>query len=98
MIEVFQLRKGEWVTILYACQHCNQTFKTTKYCSKHEIECERINTIKKQKEQWAMPVQRIYKNGEVWYRWGDSGKLYKDKADAEKQGRAAYAAGYREPK
>ena len=45
-----------------------------------------------------MPVQRIYKGGEVYYRWGDSGKLYKDKADAEKQGRAAYAAGYKEPK
>lgn len=83
---------------MYACQHCDQTFKTVKYCSKHEEQCERINTIKKQKEQWNMPVQRIYKGGEVWYRWGDQGKLYKNREDAEKQGRAAYAAGYKEPK
>ncbi len=96
MREVFQYKNNEWVTILYACQYCDQTFKTTKYCSKHEMVCERLNRIKKHKEQWAMPVQRIYRGGEVYYRWGDSGKLYKNKADAEAQGRAAYAAGYRE--
>ena len=27
-------------------------------------------------------------------RWGSKGKVYKTKAEAEKQGRAAYAAGY----
>jgi hypothetical protein len=29
------------------------------------------------------------------YRWGSSGKVYKTKAAAEKQGRAIYASGYK---
>jgi hypothetical protein len=45
-----------------------------------------------------MPIHRVTKNGEVYYRWGDHGKLYKDRKDAEAQARAAYASGYKEPK
>jgi hypothetical protein len=60
----------------------------------HVDVCKEINTIKKEKE---MPIQRIMKNGEAYYRWGDHGKLYKDKKDAEKQAQAAYASGYKEP-
>jgi len=37
-----------------------------------------------------MPVHKV-KGG---YRWGGHGKVYRKKADAAKQGRAAYAAGY----
>ena len=37
-----------------------------------------------------MPVQKV-KGG---YRWGKTGKVYKTKAAAEKQGRAIYASGY----
>lgn len=44
-----------------------------------------------------MPIQRITKNGETYYRWGDSGKLYRDRKDAEKQAAAAYASGYKKP-
>ena len=44
-----------------------------------------------------MPIQKVTKNGETYYRWGDSGKLYKDRADAEKQAQAAYASGYKSP-
>jgi hypothetical protein len=36
------------------------------------------------------PVQKV-KGG---YRWGKTGKVYKTKAAAEKQGRAIHAAGY----
>lgn len=32
----------------------------------------------------------------MFYRWGESGKEYRNRADAEAQGRAAYASGYRE--
>jgi hypothetical protein len=45
-----------------------------------------------------MPVHVIKKNGRRCAKWGKSGKLYcgKDaKAKAGKQGRAAYAHGYR---
>ena len=41
-----------------------------------------------------MPVQRLTINGETFYRWGTKGKVYKTKAEAERQGQAAYAAGY----
>ena len=37
-----------------------------------------------------MPVTKV-KGG---YRWGKSGKIYKTRAEAERQGRAVYAAGY----
>lgn len=38
-----------------------------------------------------MPVRRV-KGG---YRWGKSGKVYKTKEEAEKQGKAIYASGYK---
>ncbi len=44
-----------------------------------------------------MPVQKIIQNGETYYRWGDTGKMYKTKQEAEAQGRAIYASGYKEP-
>jgi hypothetical protein len=40
------------------------------------------------------PVRKV-KGG---YRWGSKGKVYKRRADAERQGRAAIARGYRERK
>ncbi len=41
-----------------------------------------------------MPVRRV-KGG---YRWGKSGKIYKTRKAAERQGRAIYASGYRNGK
>ena len=38
-----------------------------------------------------MPVQKVGSG----YRWGSKGKVYKTRAAAERQGRAAYASGYR---
>ena len=38
-----------------------------------------------------MPVRKV---GEFW-QWGKSGKKYKTRAAAERQGRAAYASGYK---
>ena len=49
-------------------------------------------------EDTIMPVQRVNINGETFYRWGTQGKLYKKRADAERQGMAAYASGYRDKK
>jgi hypothetical protein len=39
-----------------------------------------------------MPVRKV-KGG---YRWGSTGKVYKTKAQAEKQGRAIRASGYKQ--
>ena len=41
-----------------------------------------------------MPVRKV-KGG---YRWGSKGKVYPTKAQAEKQGRAAYASGKKKKK
>jgi hypothetical protein len=38
-----------------------------------------------------MPVKKV--NG--GYRWGQSGKIYPTRKQAERQGRAAYASGYK---
>ena len=35
--------------------------------------------------------------GQKMYRYGDSGKLYKNRSDAEKQASAIRASGYKEP-
>lgn len=45
-----------------------------------------------------MPVHAIRSAGGkiIGYQWGNSGKVYKTKAEAEKQGRAIRAAGYRD--
>ena len=42
-----------------------------------------------------MPVHKTSSGG---YQWGTTGKVYKTKAEAERQGRAIYASGYRENK
>lgn len=40
-----------------------------------------------------MPIQKVMKNGKVvGYKWGEKGKVYKKKEDAEKQGRAIKAS------
>jgi hypothetical protein len=41
-----------------------------------------------------MPVHRV-KSG---WKWGLKGKVYKTKAEAERQGRAIYASGYKSKK
>ena len=42
-----------------------------------------------------MPVRRLTVNGETFYQWGQSGKMYKKKEDAEKQDYAIEAQGYK---
>ncbi len=41
-----------------------------------------------------MPVRKV-KGG---YKWGSTGKVYTTKAEAERQGKAIYASGYKKPK
>lgn len=90
----YQYVNGVWKHTGYLCSVCNRSLKTEKSVAKHLETCSELNTTKEKQ----MPIQRIMKNGEVYYRWGDQGKLYKDKKDAEKQAQAAYASGYKEPK
>ena len=39
-----------------------------------------------------MPVRKLTVNGETFYQWGTSGKMYKKREDAEKQGYPDYLA------
>lgn len=41
-----------------------------------------------------MPVKKV----DGGYQWGKTGKVYPTQAQAERQGRAIYASGYRETK
>lgn len=41
-----------------------------------------------------MPVRKV-RGG---FQWGEHGKIYPTKAEAQAQGQAAYANGYKEPK
>ena len=42
-----------------------------------------------------MPVRKLTINGETFYQWGQTGKMYKKREDAEKQGYAIEAQGYK---
>lgn len=85
---------GAWKRYGWRCSLCDRTFKTEKSVTSHLNTCREINTSKKEKE---MPIQVVTRNGERYYRYGDTGKLYKDRKDAEKQAQAVYASGYKEP-
>lgn len=85
----------QWKFFGYRCLHCDSPFKSVKKIEQHKTTCKEINTIKKEKE---MPIQVVTIKGERYYKWGDSGKPYKNRADAEKQAAAAYASGYKEKK
>jgi DNA-directed RNA polymerase subunit RPC12/RpoP len=102
LAEVYGLYKGQWVKFGYRCLECDKQFNHPIVVEKHKNVCSRINTLTKQKmqlkEEKHMPIQVVTQNGERYYRYGDSGKLYKDRKDAEKQAAAIRASGYREPK
>ena len=42
-----------------------------------------------------MPVRKLTVNGETFYQWGQSGKMYKKREEAEKQGYAIESQGYK---
>jgi uncharacterized C2H2 Zn-finger protein len=92
--DLYTFTDGVWKRCGWRCSLCDRTFKSEKTVGNHLNTCREINTSKKEKE---MPIQVVTKNGERYYRWGDQGKLYKDRKDAEKQAQAAYASGYKEP-
>jgi hypothetical protein len=99
MRKIYSKLDGYWKLSGYGCTYCNQTFKTEKYVDKHIESCKTLNTLKKLKEDLDnMPVQRVMQDGKAYYRWGTQGKLYTTMRDAEEQGRAIYAQGYKETK
>lgn len=97
LIQQFDSKTKEWKFLHYRCKLCDNSFKSVTTAIKHHSLCKIINTTKKRKDP-EVPIQVVTIKGERYYKWGDSGKPYKNRADAEKQARAAYASGYKEPK
>jgi hypothetical protein len=85
----------QWKFVNYRCKLCDNSFKTVKVATKHRDVCKELNTIKKRKDP-EVPIQVVTKNGQRMYRYGDSGKLYANRKDAEKQAAAIIASGYKE--
>ena len=92
-----------WKKIGHKCHGCDKVIKSENVIVNHKNVCKRLNTLYTDidlsivKED-NMPIQTLTIKGEKMYRWGDQGKLYRSRADAEKQAAAAYASGYKEPK
>lgn len=99
--EVYQKQKDNiWKLIGYKCHGCDKVIKSQNIIINHKNVCKRLNTLYTEIEltkDTTMPIQVITIKGEKMYRWGDHGKLYRNRADAEKQAQAAYASGYKEP-
>ena len=87
----------EWKFHGYRCKYCDVSLKGVKNVMKHPSFCKEINTTKKRKDP-EVPIQVVTKNGQRMYRYGDSGKLYPNRSDAEKQAAAIIASGYKEKK
>ena len=97
IMQQFDRTTKQWKFLSYRCKLCDGSFKSLVTASKHHTVCKELNTIKKRKNP-DMPIQVVTIKGERYYKWGDSGKPYKNRADAEKQASAAYASGYKEKK
>lgn len=86
----------QWKFVNYRCKFCDNSFKSLTTATKHPGVCKELNTTKRRKTE--VPIQVITQNGKRMYRYGDTGKLYADRKDAEKQAQAIMASGYKEPK
>ena len=96
VVHQYSKTQKQWKFYGFRCLYCENGFKTPNGIQKHLTVCKQLNTIKKR--ETPMPIQVVTIKGERYYKWGDSGKPYKNRADAEKQASAAYASGYKEPK
>ncbi len=92
---IYAYKKSIWEIVGYKCLDCGKLLSDKNVIEKHGIICTKELQINKIKDEF-MPIQRIVKNNQVYYRWGNEGKLYKTKEEAERQARAIYASGYRE--
>jgi len=99
MHTVYVKKQKRFEVVGYKCVDCAKLMATQDLADKHELICQkpRDRLVKLQAEEEVVPIQKITKNGREYYRWGDAGKLYTKRSDAERQAAAAYAAGYKEP-
>lgn len=94
MVYQYVTTTNHWKFVSYRCKLCDKALKLTNSVVRHVDKCKILNTTKEDKK---MPIQVVTQNGQRMYRYGDTGKLYKDRKDAEKQAQAIHASGYKEP-
>jgi len=96
--KIFAFKQNQWVHLGYRCQSCDSTMSDPLVLEKHKNLCSRINTISIDKKvEEFVPIQRVMKNNQPYYRYGTHGKLYKTIKEAEAQAVAIHASGYKEP-
>ncbi|CAB4153367.1 Protein of unknown function DUF1922 [uncultured Caudovirales phage] len=101
VVTVYGLKYKQWLLIGWRCVDCGKTMAQEETRDKHPLVCDNKIKINKERilkqEEEEMPIQRIEKDGQIYFRYGTHGKMYKNRSDAEKQAQAIYAAGYQEP-
>lgn len=83
MTEILHYRNNAWVVYMYGCLYCGTTFKTERYATKHEDDCKRINTLKRNKTGDDTLIQRITKGEQSFFRRGNNGTLRNTIEEAE---------------
>lgn len=82
-----------WTIDGFKCHHCNLIVKQYKTTQTHIQKC--YYSKYSMEDMETMPIHKLTIAGKTYYRWGDQGKLYEKREDAEKQAQAAYAGGYK---
>ena len=104
---VYAYKKKEWQTVGYRCMDCGKLMSDQDLMRKHPLICTHSLKINKDDEyhnqlddegENEMPIQRVMKGETPYYRYGNEGKLYRTKQEAEQQMRAMYSAGYKQKK
>ena len=96
MSDIYGLDENKkWKHLGKKCLDCGKVMHKIVIINKHHKICTKVLKLDKIEMEMNMPIQRVVKNGEVYYRWGTQGKLYKNIQDAEKQAKAIYASGYK---
>jgi hypothetical protein len=92
---VFGYKKKRWEKMGYKCNDCAKVLIDEHLKDKHVLICKNQKKINKS-EDIEMPVQVVTIDGQRMYRWGNQGKLYRTREEAEAQAQAIYASGYKE--
>lgn len=104
IIKLYQRKKHGWFISGYKCGNCLKHFaKFGEPLRKHLETCNIVRHCVDDEEiveDNIMPIREVRNNQgkTIGYQWGSSGKIYRNREDAEKQARAIYASGYKEKK
>lgn len=91
---IWRRQNNTWKIIAWRCHNCLFVAKQYETVERHYEIC--LFVKHSTEDIKTMPIHKLTIAGKTYYRWGDRGKLYENRADAEKQAQAAYANKYRE--